>query len=154
LHEEYVRLHEGCGDDQVVLRFALDEEEKVAKEIRSIYTQVMKWRIIALRKTSPADFRKSQEEAREKAARAEEERRAKLKAGDGVLVNHGLDNNKPPIVTGKTPQEELDALRPLLNSPKSLKVYGYNLEPPTSVEIKKAQEGVEVAGGWEACDRC
>lgn len=116
---------------------ALDEEEKVAKGMRPIYTQAMKKRIIRLGKTTPADFRKSQEQPAE-------------------VVSHtdGLDNRKPPLATGKTPQGELNALRPLVNSPNLLKLYGYSLEPPTEAEIKAAKDGVESAHGWESCNRC
>lgn len=153
LHKEYVRLHESRGDPQEMLRLALDEEEKVAREMKSIYTQAMKKRIVKFQKTSIADYSKEQEEKRKQAAREEEEKKRTLTV-HGVLVDNGMDNSKPPLVTGLSPAEELNALRTLLQSGEALGKYGYILEPPTIEEVKVAERGMEAAGGWESCDRC
>lgn len=153
LHKEYVRLHEGKGDPQEMLRLALDEEEKVAREMRIIYTQAMKKRIIKFQKTSVADYQKEQEGKREQAAREEQERKRTMTA-HGIIVDHGMDNSKPPLVTGLSPAEELSALGSLLQSWEALGKYGYILQPPTVEEVRIAGKGVEAAEGWESCDRC
>ncbi|RPA93771.1 hypothetical protein L873DRAFT_1703663 [Choiromyces venosus 120613-1] len=137
LHKEYVRLHEYKGDEQLMLRYALDEEEISATQKKSIYIHVMKTRIIKLSKTTPEEYRKAVEEEKAEQLR---------KSGD--------PNMTPALSTGKTIQEELDALRPLINSPKMLQTYGYNLDPPTEKEIKLSLDGLKSAGGWEQCDRC
>lgn len=153
LHNEYIRLNGDKGDPQEMLRLALDEEEKVAKEMRSIYAQAMKKRILKLQKISVADYKKEQEEKRKQAAR-EEEGKKRVKVVHGKVIDSGLDNAKPPLETGLTPAEELDALRPLLHSPADLAKYKYILQPPTDEEVATAVKGIQSAGGWEACDRC
>ena len=137
LHKEYVRLHEYEGDEQLMLQYALDEEEMLATHRKSIYDQAMKKRIIKMSKTTPEEYRKSVEEGREK---------QRVKSGDG--------NMAPALSTGKTIQEELNALRHLINSPDMLRKYGYILDPPTEKEIKLSLDGLNSAGGWEQCDRC
>jgi len=137
LHKEYVRLHEYNGDEQLMLKYALDEEEMLATHRKLIYTHVMGKRITKLSKTTPEDYRKSLEEEREK---------QQVKSGDESMA--------PALSTGKTIQEELNALRPLINSPDMLRKYGYILDPPTEKEIKISLDGLNSAGGWEQCDRC
>lgn len=137
LHKEYVRLHEHKGDEQLMLQYALDEEEMSATHKRLIYTQVMKRRIFKMSKTTPEEYRKSIEEEKEK---------QRIKNGD--------ENMAPALSTGKTIQEELNALRPLINPPDVLQKYGYVLDPPTEKEIKLSLDGLNSAGGWEICDRC
>lgn len=153
LHKEYVRLYDEKGDPQNMLRLALDEEEKVAKERRSIYTQVMKKRIVKFQRTSVADYQREQEEERKKTAREEEEKRRTMMV-HGVIMDNGMVNSKAPLVTGLSPAEELTALGSLLQPWEALGKYGYILEPPTMGEIGVAERGVEAAEGWEACDRC
>lgn len=153
LHKEYVRLHEGNGDPQDMLRLALDEEEKVAKEMRSIYTQAMKRRIVRFQKTSVAAYQKEQEEKRKQAAREEEDKRRTMTV-HGVVMDNGMVNSKVPLVTGLSPAEELIALRSLLQRWEVLGKCGYILEPPTMEEVGVAEKGMKAAGGWESCERC
>lgn len=153
LHKEYVRLHEGNGDPQDMLRLALDEEEKVAKEMRSIYTQAMKRRIVRFQKTSVAAYQSEQEEKKKQIAREEEDKRRTMTV-HGVVMDNGMVNSKAPLVTGLSPAEELIALRSLLQRWEVLGKYGYILEPPTMEEIRVAEKGMEAAGGWESCERC
>ncbi|PWW76954.1 hypothetical protein C7212DRAFT_357405 [Tuber magnatum] len=137
LHKEYVRLHEYKGDEQLMLRYALDEEETFAIHKRLIYTSAMKMRIVKMSKTTPEEYRKS----------VEEEAKAKQqKSGD--------ENMAPALSTGKTIQEELNELRSLISSSNMLQTYGYILDPPTEKEIKLSLDGLKSAGGWEQCDRC
>ncbi|KAH0612826.1 uncharacterized protein H6S33_009206 [Morchella sextelata] len=170
LHAEYVRLHAGSGDAdvdagadaQMLLGLALDEEERVAREMRSIYTQAMKKRIVKLKNSSAGEFAAEQEKKRQRAAARKEEEEeekerakgVKAAAAGGKVVDHGMDNGKPPLETGLTPAEELQALAGLLQEPAQLKGYKYVLEPPTAGEVEAALRGAEAAGGWEACDRC
>lgn len=153
LHKEYVRLYEGKGDSQNMLRLALDEEEKVAREMRSIYTPAMKKRIVRFQKTSVADYQREQEEKRKQTAREEEDKRRTMTV-HGVIMDNGMVNSKAPLVTGLSPAEELITLRSLLQPWEALGKYGYILEPPTMEEIGVAERGIKAAGGWESCDRC
>ncbi|CAZ82130.1 unnamed protein product [Tuber melanosporum] len=137
LHKEYVRLHEHKGDEQLMLRYALDEEETLAVHKKPIYTHAMKKRILQMSKTTPEEYRKSLEA---------EKAKQQMKSGD--------ENMAPALSTGKTIPEELNALRPLINSPNKLQTYGYILDPPTEKEIKLSLDGLKSAGGWEQCDRC
>jgi len=120
-----------------MLQYALDEEEMVATDRKSIYHQAMKQCIIKMSKTTPEEYRKSVEEEREK---------QRVKSGDGNMAT--------ALSTGKAIQEELNALRHLINSPDMLLKYGYILDPPTEKEIKLSLDGLNSAGGWEQCDRC
>ncbi|KAG0633599.1 hypothetical protein HOY80DRAFT_1104279 [Tuber brumale] len=97
-----------------MLRYALDEEETLAVHKRLIYTHAMKKRILQMPRTTPEEYRKSVEA---------ENAKQRVKCGD--------ENMAPALSTGKTIQEELNALRPLINSPKDLQTYGYILDPPT-----------------------
>ena len=137
LHKEYVRLHEYKGDEQLMLRYALDEEEDLATHKRLIYRQAMTKLISKMSKTTPEEYRKSVEEEKAK-----------------QQAKSGCENMAPALSTGKTIQEELNALRPLINSLDKLQTYGYILDPPTEKEIKLSLDGTASAGGWEKCDRC
>lgn len=137
LHKEYVRLHEYKGDEQLMLRYALDEEENLAIHKKSIYTQAMKKLIVKMSKATPEEYRKSVEEEKAK-----------------QQAKSGGENMAPALSTGKTIQEELNALRPLINSLDKLQTYGYILDPPTEKEIKLSLDGTASGGGWEQCDRC
>ncbi|CUS10308.1 unnamed protein product [Tuber aestivum] len=137
LHKQYVRLYEHKGDEQLMLRYALDEEEKIAIKKKPIYTQAMTKRIYMMSKMSPEQYRKSVEEEKAKQQKKSED-----------------ENMAPALSTGKTIRQELNALRSLINSPSLLQTYGYILDPPTEKEIKLSLDGLKSAGGWEQCDRC
>ncbi|KAL7271512.1 RNA exonuclease 3 [Rhizina undulata] len=156
LHQEYTRLHNNPTSEekkQEILRKALDEEENVAKELRQIYAAAMKKRIFKLKKTTVEAFSAEQAEAARKKA-AEEESAKRNSNKEGLVVKDDLDNDKPALVTGVTPAEELDILRELVHNKTILAKYGYILKPPNEEEVELARKGAESGRGWEACDRC
>ena len=153
LHEHMVRLNTEVKQsqdpsmlalalsEQELIQETLNEEEKVAKQNPAIYTNIVKMRIVALKKMKTADWHK---ERLEKAVK------------EASLVN-SLDAPKPPKVinTGLTTDEEL-ALLPRLIAQRdaNLVKHGYVFNAPSQDEIEQAQRGVEAAQGWEQCDRC
>ncbi|KZF23648.1 hypothetical protein L228DRAFT_246478 [Xylona heveae TC161] len=153
LHEQLKRLNDELAQssdpdtkslllsDQDLIKMALDEEEKVARESPSVYSNVIKLRIVHLKKTKVTDWK----EARIKAIKE-----------STAAAQRGPEEQKAPkpIETGLTPSEELSIAPRLLSKQDGLQKFGYVIEPPTPAEIASAKEGVESARGWEQCDRC
>src|SRR5579862_6662188 len=100
LHDQYHRLNEEHINSangplysaQELITMTLDEEEKVAREKPLIYGNVIKHRIVALRKMSLEDWKK---ELSAKVAKTKKE------------ASESVNGKAPePIITGLSPQEE------------------------------------------------
>jgi len=159
LHEQLNRLNKelkqssDSADQALILSpqeliwMALDEEENIAIEKPSIYSNVIKNRIMSLKRTKAEAWRQERatelkrQEARD--AIASGKRLAKPKLGPEVVINTGL-----------TPAEEVKFLRFLLTPIDKLSQYGYVPIAPTEDDIAKARQGEEASNGWEECDRC
>ncbi|GAB7365764.1 hypothetical protein MBLNU230_g7099t1 [Neophaeotheca triangularis] len=121
-------------NQQDLIKLALDEEEKFAREQGSVYANVIKNRIAAYKKM-------------------------KIDAWIEHLKNTFVDPNAPKqpnvINTGLTTSEELSVLpRLVVTNQKSLAKYGYIIEPPTEEAAAEATAGVESSKHYEQCDRC
>lgn len=159
LHEQLDRLNKelkqssGSADQALVLSpqeliwMALDEEEKLAIEKPSIYSNVIKNRIMSLKRTKAEAWRQERvtelkrQEARDAIASGKKPPNPML--GPEVVINTGL-----------TPAEEVKFLRFLLTPIDKLSQYGYVPIAPTDDDITKARQGEEASNGWEECDRC
>lgn len=151
LHEQMTRLNEEAKRSadpsktavelsvQGLVAAALNEEEKIAKQNPSVYSNVVKLRIVALKKMKLSDW--ISERLKQIAA-------PKLRDGPSVP--------KPPkiIDTGLSPREEIALLPRLLAKQETLIKHGYIPVAPSEEDVEQARKGVEAAQGWEQCDRC
>lgn len=151
LHEHMARLNEEvkCSDDpsksmvelsaQGLVAAALSEEEKIAKQNPSVYSNIVKLRIVALKKMKVSGWISE----RLKQIEAEKPRDAPFA-------------QKPPKIldTGLSSREEIALLPRLLAKQETLVKYGYISVAPSEEDVEQARKGVEAAQGWEKCDRC
>ena len=153
LHEHMVRLNDEVKQspdpsvaaltlsEQELIQETLGEEEKVAKQSPAIYTNIVKMRIVALKKMKLADWQRERLE----------------KAVKDASVDTRSEVPKPPkiIETGLSMDEEIALLpRIVAQREANLVKHGYVFSTPSQDEIEQAQKGVEAAQGWEQCDRC
>lgn len=151
LHEEMVRLNDEIKksqdaskdllalSDQDLIVEALDEEFQTAKKNPKVYQNVIKSRIMVLRKMKLDVWK--------------DERTKKIAQRQ---PNIGIQSLSVPktIETGLTNAEEIAFVPRLAAKQEGLSKHGYVTEMPTSVELEAANKGVESAQGWELCDRC
>ncbi|KAI9884537.1 MAG: hypothetical protein M1823_003663 [Watsoniomyces obsoletus] len=149
-HEQLVRLNseneklgnwsftEGMMTEQELITMALDEEQKVAMENRSIYSNVFRNRIVV--------FMKMQQSAWLTAVATWKGHR------------YGEEVKRPKsreiVDTGLSPAQELVMLLRLIANVNDLPKLGYVMVPPTAHDIDETLRGLEAARGWEECDRC
>jgi hypothetical protein len=163
LHEQFQRLNNELKrdakedeeklvlSDQELIWLALDEEQRMATDKPFIYQNVIKNRIMAYKRMTPAQWKTAREaELKKKAATAtpgsntpSSKRLAKAVLG-------------PPkdIQTGLTPQQEVEFLAHLYTPIDHLSQFNYVPTAPSDEDIARAREGDEASGGWEVCDRC
>ncbi|KAM0272859.1 hypothetical protein ACHAQH_008545 [Verticillium albo-atrum] len=153
LHQEYTRLNkelkkDAKGDDtqlvlsdQELIWKALDEEEKCAVEKPSIYSNVIKNRIMQYKRMAVKQW--TEERRTERQSRNQKARTDKNSPGTPKAISTGLK-----------PVQEVQILRRLVTSIEGLDAHGYVPTLPTEAEITKARQGLEAAQGWEKCDRC
>ena len=158
LHEQFVRLNtelkknsDGNGDlvlsDQELIWRALDEEEKTALDKPAIYSNVIKNRIMVLKRLNLSKWR--------------EERLAEMKAIAAARSAATADATAQSILgapkiidTGLTPSQEVQFLGRLLTPIDDLSRFNYVPSVPTEDDIREARLAEESSQGWEVCDRC
>ena len=118
---------------------ALDEEEKAATDNPTVYSNVVKLRLV--------QFKNMKLEAWKKL-------RAEKIALDTVPEALPHIDPPPPIETGLTALEEVAVLPKLVAQQAGLQKFNYVIAPPSEAEIDAAKKGVEASQGWEQCDRC
>ncbi|KAL8927205.1 MAG: hypothetical protein Q9172_001465 [Xanthocarpia lactea] len=151
LHEQMTRLNDQVkrSDDPSkaaltlsspeLITQALDEEFQIAKGSSAVYQNLIKSRIVVLKKMKVPIWK---EERIKKIA----ERLPKA-VPDGPIAS-------TPIVTDLTPAEEIAFVPRLAARQEGLSRHGYVTAMPTETELETARKGVESAQGWEQCDRC
>ncbi|KAL8917882.1 MAG: hypothetical protein Q9208_007705 [Pyrenodesmia sp. 3 TL-2023] len=151
LHGEMIRLNEEVKksldasdvalalSDQELIVEALDEEFQTAKKNPTVYQNVIKSRIMVLRKMKLSVWR---------------EERTKKIAQRQPKSEKQKPNAPKAIETGLTPAEEIAFAPRLAAKQEGLSKHGYITTAPTAVELEVAMKGVESAQGWELCDRC
>lgn len=152
LHAEYKRLntalqadesspdHSLSLSDQDLVSRALDEEQKCAIEKASIYSNVMKNKILQYKRMGVAQWR--------------DERFKELPSPQSKRKQSDTDEQPVKIETGLTTSHEVQLLHRLLTPIDKLANHGYVPTVPTEMEVAKAKDGLEAAMGWEKCDRC
>ncbi|CAK37770.1 hypothetical protein CBS115989_2945 [Aspergillus niger] len=123
-----------------LITMALDEEEKTAKENPSIYSNVIKLRIVKLSKMSKEEWAND----------------VKTHLNERYYkIAPGPEQSKPkPLDTGLSAKEEIALANKLVTRLEGLEQYGYVTKPPTDAEVEGARKGVIESKGWEKCDRC
>ncbi|KAL8356060.1 hypothetical protein RB601_001379 [Gaeumannomyces tritici] len=159
LHGEYARLNGELKklakdddtkklllSDQELVWMALDEEEGAAAR-ESVYSSVLKSRIMSCKKLSVEKWR--------------EERVQAIKAAEAALSGGGdkgpaASSSQPVVIeTGLTAvQEVVLASTKLLTPIDDLAKFGYVPKVPAEEEVAKAKEAEAFTKGWEVCDRC
>ncbi|PSN66531.1 hypothetical protein BS50DRAFT_494740 [Corynespora cassiicola Philippines] len=132
---EHKKLH--LSDNQLN-KLAVDEEEKVGIENNSVYENVMKQRIMALRKMDANAWiqERNMALAKEKGSRPK-------KAGP-KRVNTGLDAKLEVEVV----HERLTA------DAEEFEDYSYITDIPKQSDVDQCLSSLQTNGGWEKCDRC
>ncbi|KAI4150684.1 MAG: hypothetical protein L6R39_002198 [Caloplaca ligustica] len=151
LHKEMTRLNgevksslTGSKDvfvltDQELIREALDEEFQVAMKSPTVYQNVIKSRIMVLKKMKLEVWK---------------EERIKKMAQKQPAVGLQKPSTPKTIETGLTPAEEVSFVSRLAAHQEGLSKHGYVTSMPTSTELEAAKRGLESSQGWELCDRC
>lgn len=156
LQAEFVRLNNALGkelksapaeearglilSDQEIIWKVLDVEERAAIDKPSIYNNVLRNLIMQYKRMAVRQWR--EERVAERATREHKSRPCRTQ---------GLPKK---IVTGLTPEQEVQILPQLITPINELSNHGYVSSAPTDAEIQKAREGLKAADGWEKCDRC
>ncbi|KAL2854327.1 hypothetical protein BJY01DRAFT_36023 [Aspergillus pseudoustus] len=123
-----------------LITMALDEEEKVAKENPTIYSNIVKLRIVKLSKLNQEDWAKELKEY--------------LNKKYFKLETQKVPKAPQAFTTGLSVEEELAIASKLVTPLHGLENYGYVTKAPTEEEVETARKGVLGSGGWEKCDRC
>ena len=152
LYEQTVRLNKeviACDDpskdalelsQQELITEALDEEYRAARDNPIVYANVLKLRIVSLKKMKLAEWKQE---------------RLKQIAKDFPEAAPPKASTLPvTIATGLLPIEEISLLPKLVASQEGVSKYGYVVTPPSELEVEQARKGVEASQGWEQCDRC
>ena len=122
--------------DALILQ-ALDEEETAATKNPSIYENVVKMRIMRLKKMSISEWKSE----RTKHVVASKQPQA-------------LAKSSSPVDTGLSPSQEITFLPRLLAQQVGLERHGYVTAKPLVKDVDLARSGLEAAREWEECDRC
>ncbi|KAL8769625.1 MAG: hypothetical protein Q9209_004422 [Squamulea sp. 1 TL-2023] len=151
LHEQMTRLNDEVkkSDDESkaalilsvseLITQALDEEFQLARGSAAVYQNVIKSRIMVLKKMKLAIWK--------------EERMKQIAERLPKAVPKGPSNPRP-IVTDLSPEEEIAFLPRLVAQQEGLGKHGYVTTMTTEAELENARNGVKSAQGWEQCDRC
>ena len=125
-------------NDQEVIKLALDEEEKAARDQPKVYANVIKNRIAAYRKMKPEAFVDVVKTAFHK------------NVPEPAQLNQGK-----AIHTGLTPAEEVKLVHHLVVPDQTALVpHGYVPTPPTAAQAEEDARAVESSMNYEECDRC
>ena len=153
LQEQYIRLNNLVINSdhpfklaltlspQEIITKTLDEEEKTAKSRPSLYANVLKSNISALKKMHQEAYLR----------RIEQEMLAE-QAGENR--EKGSDDPIHTIRTGLSEDDERKFLKYMVAKPETLAQYNYITSMPSELETKRASEAVETSQNYEQCDRC
>jgi RNA exonuclease 1 len=160
LHEHMARVNKELSSDedalkknlvmseQEVIWKVLDEEENTARTMPEIYSNVIKNRILKLKRSSVKDWRAELEAAaKEKAAQEQAE-------GEKAALKTSVNELPVELDSGLSLQQELSLLPRIYTPLENLAKHGYVISVPSDSDIDIAREGIKAAKGWENCDRC
>ena len=153
LQEQYIRLNNLVINSdhpfklaltlspQEIITKSLNEEEQIAKSRPSVYANVLKSNISALKKMHQEAYLRRIEQ--EMLAEQAEENREK-----------GSDAPIQTIRTGLSEDYERTFLKYMIAKPEQLNQYKYITSIPSELETQRASEAVETSQHYEQCDRC
>ncbi|KAF1359715.1 hypothetical protein EJ07DRAFT_178169 [Lizonia empirigonia] len=124
-------------DSNQLNKLAVDEEEQIARANPQVYDNVLKHRLLKIKKMTPEEWVKERFEA--------------------LAKERGIPPKKPPpkkVDTGLTPEEEVVFLSTLICSQEGLDAHGYVTRLPTTGQLDEARSAQAAANFWEVCDRC
>lgn len=125
---------------QELVTAVLNEEEKIAKQNPSVYSNIVKLRILGLKKMKVGDWKSE---------------RLKQIASEKPIKAPSSPRAAPKVIeTGLSSSEEIALLPRLFAKQDQLVRHGYIPTAPSDEEVEQARKGVEAAQGWEQCDRC
>ncbi|THW71217.1 hypothetical protein D6D25_00239 [Aureobasidium pullulans] len=119
-----------------LIKAALDEEEKTARENHKVYANVIKMRVAALKKMAVEDWI------------------THVIATIRIDQQEDQGNVVPPIDTGLPLDQEHIVLPHLITDQTNLAKHGYVPIPPTEDDIVEAKAAVAASLNYEVCDRC
>ncbi|MCJ1442436.1 MAG: RNA exonuclease 3 [Stictis urceolatum] len=146
LNQELMESKDGYWKNEIglskqgVITLALDEEERAAKSNAAVYANVLKLRIVALKKMTRETWKAERMKEVTRKAEAQKPKSSTSKPVD--------------LSTGLTPAEEISMLPQFFSHQHGLSEHGYVLKPPSPHEVESTRKGLASAGGWETCDRC
>lgn len=129
-----------------IITMALDEEEKHATENPTVYTNLVRLRIVKLIKMSVEEWIKQ-------VMAHLNERYYKI---NPIVEQPILKPTPDPKANfpDLTLSEQLVLVSRLITPLTGLEKHGYVTKAPTPTEIEVARKGVDESKGWEKCDRC
>ncbi|KAF2005724.1 hypothetical protein P154DRAFT_317459 [Amniculicola lignicola CBS 123094] len=116
-------------------KLANEEEAKIAAQNHSVYENVLKQRIMALKKMQVDGW--------------VEERKAATKAKEEKPRQKPMES----VITGLTPKEEVTFLSEIV-TPMSALPKDYVTKLATEEEVEDTRQALISAQNWEVCDRC
>jgi RNA exonuclease 1 len=120
-------------------KLAIDEEAKFGESNLAVYENVVKHRILTLKKMTLDAWAKERRDALPK------------ENGEEMLK----ERPKPkPVETGLTPNEEVLFLSHLTSDQNGLDAHGYVTKQPTQSELDDTWKALAACDYWEKCDRC
>ncbi|KAJ5723310.1 hypothetical protein N7488_001345 [Penicillium malachiteum] len=125
-----------------LITMALDEEEKVAKDSQSVYSNIIKLRIVKFTKMPTAEWTKEVMD------------HLNLRYYKIQPIQPNLPKSSKPITTNLSSKEEVALSAALITPVLGLEEFGYVTKAPTDTEVEMARKGVLESKGWEKCDRC
>lgn len=149
LHAEYERLNKELKADandeeekllltaQELITKALTEEQTIAVEKASVYSNVMKNKVMSYKRMKVGQWKEEMQKSR-----------------NPRPANENGGEKPKEVKTGLTPAQEVQVLRHILTPIDQLTQHGYVPEVPSDEAIKRAKDGRNAASGWEKCDRC
>ena len=152
LHDQFCRLNElakrsnepmkqalELSSNEITL-LALNEEEKAIKENPSVYANIIKLRIVKLKKMQLLEWKQE---------------RLKQIANEQPRPDTTIQHNKAKVIeTGLNATQEIAFSSKLSANQVGLDKHGYVIRRPTEAETEQNRKGLETAQGWEQCDRC
>ncbi|KAF9692930.1 hypothetical protein EKO04_009179 [Ascochyta lentis] len=124
-------------DPNQLNKLAVDEEEQIARANPAVYENVLKLRLVKIKRMTPEEWVKERFEA--------------------LAKERGLPPKKPPpkkVDTGLNPEEEVIFLSTLICPQDGLDSHGYVTKLPTKEQVDEARSAQAAADFWEVCDRC
>ena len=121
-------------------KLAMDEEEKIGLENRAVYDNIIKKRLVALKKMSLDGW--------------VDERRAAINVEKKETEENSTPPEAKPVQTGLSENQEILVLHQMITPQDGLDNHGYVTRQHTESELDETRAALHMANSWEQCDRC